>query len=98
MVIRAPFLINFAFISDCPDLPLSTETNDMSSDMYKMSFRSKVLLTCQSGYSFVQEEFSLQSSVTIECEKGGKWNVSRIPNCMSKFSLGQSKYMFMFNC
>ena len=70
-------------VSDCPVLDISSNAIMNSNEMYKTSFRSEVTLTCDTGYSFKQEEYNQMSAVTIRCEKGGKWNVSRIPDCMS---------------
>jgi hypothetical protein len=55
-------------------------------------FGSITTLTCDNGYSFVQEEFHQQSSVSMECQYGGDWDKSRVPNCMSKIFVQISIY------
>uniref|UniRef100_A0A8W8JNR8 Sushi, von Willebrand factor type A, EGF and pentraxin domain-containing protein 1 n=1 Tax=Magallana gigas TaxID=29159 RepID=A0A8W8JNR8_MAGGI len=68
------------FSVDCPMLTLSQWTVNSVSDKYT-ALNTEIELSCQQGYSFKQEEYNSASSVALKCLPGGKWNVSRIPDC-----------------
>ncbi|XP_033749665.1 CUB and sushi domain-containing protein 3-like [Pecten maximus] len=48
------------------------------------SFLSSRSVSCEEGYSFMQEEYSF-GTLTMMCNAGGEWNVSRIPECSIKY-------------
>lgn len=64
-------------------LTLSQWTINSMSEKYT-ALNTEIALSCQSGYSFKQEEYNQESSVPLKCLPGGKWNVSRIPDCQSE--------------
>uniref|UniRef100_K1REE8 CUB and sushi domain-containing protein 1 n=1 Tax=Magallana gigas TaxID=29159 RepID=K1REE8_MAGGI len=68
------------FSVDCPMLTLSQWTVNSVTDKYT-ALNTEIELSCQPGYSFKQEEYNRESSVALKCLPGGKWNVSRIPDC-----------------
>eukprot|EP00105_Crassostrea_gigas_P030833 XP_011453294.1 PREDICTED: uncharacterized protein LOC105346438 isoform X1 [Crassostrea gigas] len=68
------------FSVDCPMLTLSQWTINSVSDKYT-ALNTEIELSCRQGYSFKQEEYNSASSVALKCLQGGKWNVSRIPDC-----------------
>ncbi|XP_065921906.1 CUB and sushi domain-containing protein 3 [Magallana gigas] len=68
------------FSVDCHMLTLSQWTINSVSDKYT-ALNSEIELSCQPGYSFKQEEYNRKRSVALKCLPGGKWNVSRIPDC-----------------
>ncbi|KAL5018347.1 hypothetical protein ScPMuIL_004069 [Solemya velum] len=70
-----------SFSVDCPVLELSEQTNQLSNDDFKQAFESSVVLKCDTGYSFKQEEFNNYDEIRVTCLKGGTWDVARIPNC-----------------
>jgi hypothetical protein len=72
-----------AVFSDCPVLTLSKWTDNSMPEKYT-ALHTEIILSCQSGYSFKQEEYNKETSVALHCLPGGKWNVSRIPDCQSK--------------
>lgn len=76
--------------SDCPQFTVSSQTQVMYTE--ERVFRSMTTLYCDNGYSFVQEEFHQQTSVSMECQYGGDWDKSRVPNCMSKIFVQKSIY------
>ena len=95
--------LNLIF-SDCPQLNVSSQTQVTYTE--ERVFGSITTLTCDNGYSFVQEEFHQQSSVSMECQYGGDWDKSRVPNCMSKIFVQisiycdlcfiRAKYLYMY--
>ncbi|XP_021360135.1 CUB and sushi domain-containing protein 1-like [Mizuhopecten yessoensis] len=66
---------------DCEPWTTSQETNIAYSEMPYTSFESSISVTCMNGYSFMQEEYNSMDVVPMVCEEGGKWNVSRNPDC-----------------
>ncbi|XP_060076673.1 cubilin-like [Ylistrum balloti] len=66
---------------DCEPLTPSMWTSITPNEMPYTSFRSTIVVTCEEGYSFTQEEYNQMSSVPMICEAGGNWNVSRNPDC-----------------
>ncbi|XP_061175608.1 sushi, von Willebrand factor type A, EGF and pentraxin domain-containing protein 1-like [Saccostrea echinata] len=68
------------FSIDCPPLTLSQWTMNSVSGKYT-ALNTVITLSCQTGYSFKQEEYNKESSVSLKCLPGGRWNVSRIPDC-----------------
>lgn len=67
-------------------LTLSQWTINSLTDKYT-ALNTEIELSCQPGYSFKQEEYNMESSIALKCLPGGKWNVSRIPDCQSKSCL-----------
>uniref|UniRef100_A0A8W8JUW8 Uncharacterized protein n=1 Tax=Magallana gigas TaxID=29159 RepID=A0A8W8JUW8_MAGGI len=71
------------FSVDCPILTLSQWTINSVTDKYT-ALNTEIKLSCQQGYSFKQEEYNSANSVALKCLPGGKWNVSRIPDCQTQ--------------
>lgn len=98
-------MLDYQFdFSDCPQFTVSSQTRVTYTE--ERVFGSITTLTCDDGYSFVQEEFNQQSSVPMECRYGGDWDKPRVPNCMSKIFLQisifcdlcfiRAKYLYMY--
>ena len=56
----------------------------MSVSSTNTQYGSEVTFDCDTGYAFAQEEFANEEQITIRCDLGGKWNVSRLPTCEGK--------------
>ncbi|XP_067673802.1 uncharacterized protein [Haliotis asinina] len=68
----------FEFSIDCPAIPASANMKQSSADT---AYLSSVTVSCDTGYSFKQEEYYQKATVSFLCEKGGKWDKPRYPTC-----------------
>ncbi|KAK3584841.1 hypothetical protein CHS0354_005699 [Potamilus streckersoni] len=68
------------FSIDCPKVKANVSEFTVW-NVTSYSFKTKVAVSCVSGYSFRQEEYSTQSQVMMTCLSGGQWDLERIPDC-----------------
>ncbi|XP_071107672.1 uncharacterized protein [Haliotis cracherodii] len=68
----------FEFSIDCPSIP---DSSNMVKSTPATSYLSSVTVNCITGYSFKQEEYYQNATVSFFCERGGKWDKTRYPTC-----------------
>ena len=72
----------FSSATECPPMEVSDHTFPNTADHH---FGTTVLVSCEEGYNYKQEEYLGEVAVSVECLLGGHWDKEgRMPDCQSK--------------